>query len=65
VLNATWQRCRVDFMRNSLAHAEKSARRVASAFIAKAFAQATPEAASTQWRSVPDQIRPKVPKLAI
>jgi len=64
VLNATWQRCRVHFMRNALAHAGKSGRRVVSAFIATAFAQETPEAASTQWRSVSDQIRPKVPKLA-
>ncbi|TQX81707.1 MULTISPECIES: IS256 family transposase [Rhizobium] len=62
VLNATWQRCRVHFMRNALAHAGKSGRRVVSAFTA--FAQETPEAASTQWRSVSDQIRPKVPKLA-
>lgn len=61
VLNATWQRCRVHFMRNTLAHAGKSGRRVVSAFIATAFAQETPEAASTQWRSVADQIRPKVP----
>ena len=64
VLNATWQRCRVHFMRNALAHAGKSGRRVVSAFIATAFAQDTPEAASTQWRNVADQIRPKVPKLA-
>lgn len=64
VLSATWQRCRVHFMRNALAHAGKSGRRVVSAFIATAFAQDTPEAASTQWRSVADQIRPKVPKLA-
>jgi transposase-like protein len=64
VLNATWQRCRVHFMRNALAHAGKSGRRVVSAFIATAFAQETPEAASTQWRSVADQIRPKVRKLA-
>jgi putative transposase len=64
VLNATWQRCRVHFMRNALAHAGKSGRRVVSAFIATAFAQETPEAASIQWRSVADQIRPKVPKLA-
>src|SRR6187455_607539 len=64
VLNATWQRCRVHFMRNALAHAGKSGRRVVSAFIATAFAQDTPEAASSQWRSVADQIRPKVPKLA-
>ncbi len=64
VLCATWQRCRVHFMRNALAHAGKSGRRVVSAFIATAFAQDTPEAASTQWRNVADQIRPKVPKLA-
>ena len=51
-------------MRNVLAHAGKSGRRVASAFIATAFAQETPEAASTQWRAVADQIRPRVPKLA-
>ncbi len=39
VMNATWQRCRVHFMRNVLAHAGKSGRRVVSAFIATAFAQ--------------------------
>ncbi|PYE91731.1 mutator family transposase [Rhizobium sp. PP-F2F-G38] len=64
VLSSTWQRCWVHFMRNALAHAGKSGRRVVSAFIATAFAQDTPEAASTQWRNVADQIRPKVPKLA-
>lgn len=64
VLCATWQRCRVHFQRNALAHAGKSGRRVVSAFIATAFAQDTAEAASTQWRAVADQIRPKVPKLA-
>ncbi len=58
------QRCRVHFMRNVLAHAGKSGRRVASAFIATAFAKETAEAASRQWRAVADQIRPKVPKLA-
>jgi len=64
VLSATWQRCRVHFMRSVLAHAGKSGRSAVSAFIATAFAQETPEAASTQWRAVADQIRPKVPKLA-
>ena len=39
VLSATWQRCRVHFMRNALAHAGKSGRRVVSAFVATAFAQ--------------------------
>src|SRR6201746_1624275 len=39
VLNASWQRCRVHFMRNVLAHAGRQGRRVVSAFIATAFAQ--------------------------
>jgi transposase-like protein len=52
------------FIRNVLAHAGKSGRRVVAAFIATAFAQETAEAASAQWRAVADQIRPKVPKLA-
>ncbi|HEY0311392.1 MAG TPA: IS256 family transposase [Allosphingosinicella sp.] len=64
VLSATWQRCRVHFMRNVLAHAGRSGRRVVSAFIATAFAQDDAEAASAQWRRVADQLRPKVPKLA-
>lgn len=64
VLSATWQRCRVHVMRNVLAHAGKSGRRVVSAFIATAFAQDDAEAARAQWRHVADQLRPKVPKLA-
>ncbi len=64
VLNATWQRCRVHFMRNVLAHAGKQGRRVVSAFIATAFAQNDAKAAQAQWRQVADQLRPRVPKLA-
>ena len=64
LLCASWQRCRVHFMRNILAHAGKSGRRVVSAFIGTAFAQETAEAASQQWRAVADQMRPKLPKLA-
>jgi transposase-like protein len=64
VLCATWQRCRVHFMRNALAHAGKSGRRVVSAFMATAFAQDDAEAARQQWRRVADQLRPKLPKLA-
>ena len=63
-MNATWQRCRVHTMRNALAHAGKSSRRVVSAFIATAFAQDSAPAASTQWRKVADQLRPKPPKLS-
>ena len=65
VLSCTWQRCRVHFMRNALAHAGKSGRRVVSAFIATAFAQDDAQTASTQWRGIADQLRPKLPKLAL
>ena len=64
VLCATWQRCRVHFMRNVLAHAGKSGRRVVSAFIGTAFAQDDAKAASAQWRQVADQLRPRARKLA-
>jgi len=64
VLHASWQRCRVHFMRNVLAHAGKQGRRVVSAFIGTAFAQDDAAKASAQWRQVADQLRPRVPKLA-
>ena len=64
VLTASWQRCRVHFMRNVLAHATKSGRRVVSAFIATAFAQDDAEAARGQWRKVADQLRSNTPRLA-
>jgi len=64
VLHASWQRCRVHFMRNALAHAGRQGRRVVAAFIGTAFVQDDAEAASKQWRQVADQLRAKVPKLA-
>ncbi len=64
IMHAGWQRCRVHFMRNALAHAGKSGRRVVSALIGTAFAQEDEAAARTQWRKVADQLRPTVPKLA-
>ena len=65
ILGATWQRCRVHFARNLLAHAGKQGRRVVSAFVATAFAQEDADSAKAQWRQVADQLRPKVPKLAV
>jgi len=64
VMHATWQRCRVHFMRNVSAHAGKSARRVVTAFMGAAFAQDDAASAQSQWRRVADQLRPKLPKLA-
>ena len=69
VLRATWQRCRVHFMRNATAHAGKTQRRIVSAVgrirpTGTAFAEADAPAAHAQWRTVADQLRPRVPKLA-
>ncbi len=48
VFSAIWQRWRVHFARNAMAHAGKSGRRVVPAIIATAYAQETPEAAKGQ-----------------
>lgn len=64
VLKSTWQRCRVHFMRNALAHAGPTQRRVVSAAIATVFAQDDAKAAHEQWRAVADQLRGKFPKLS-
>jgi putative transposase len=64
VLSATWQRCRVHFMRNAMAHAGKTQRRIVSAWVGTAFAQDDAQAARKQWRDVADQLRPRVSKLA-
>jgi len=64
VLSATWQRCRVHFMRNALAYAGKTQKRVVSAWVGTAFAQDDAASARKQWRDVADQMRPRLPKLA-
>ena len=64
VLSATWQRCRVHFLRNALAHAGKGQRQMVLAAINTAFAQDDFKAASVQWRAVADQLREKFPKLS-
>ena len=64
VLSATWQRCRVHFMRNALAYAGKTQKRVVSAWVGTAFAQDDAASAHKQWRDVAGQMRPRVPKLA-
>lgn len=64
VFKATWQRCRVHFMRNALAYAGKGQRQMVLALINTAFAQESAEAVHAQWRVVADQLREKFPKLA-
>ena len=63
VLTATWQRCRVHFLRNALAHAGKGQRQMVLAAINTAFTQESFETATEQWRAVADQLRGKFPKL--
>ncbi len=46
-------------MRNALAHAGRSGRRVVSAFVATACAQDDAESAKQQGRRVADQLRPQ------
>src|SRR5260370_39497412 len=62
VLHASWQRCRVHFMRNVLAHAGKQGRRVVAAFIATAFAQQDDEIAHALRRHSLDPPRAQHPK---
>lgn len=64
VFKATWQRCRVHFMRNALAYAGKGQRQMVLALINTVFAQETADAAHAQWRIVADQLREKFPKLS-
>src|ERR1700676_1311692 len=63
VLKCTWQRCRVHFIRNALAHAGKGQCQMVLAMINTVFAQDTQETAIAQWRTVADQLRAKFPKL--
>jgi putative transposase len=64
VLKASWQRCRVHFLRNALAYANKGQRQMVFALINTIFAQETADAAHAQWRVVVDQLRGKFPRLA-
>ena len=51
-------------MHNGMAHASKMQRRIVSAWIGTAFAQDDADAARSQWRTIADQLRPRVPKRA-
>jgi len=65
VFKATWQRCRVHFIRNVLTYAGKGQRQMVLALINTVFAQESAEAARAQWDTVSDQLRVKFPKLAV
>jgi len=64
VFHAGWQRCRVHFMRNAMAHAGVKSRAMVAAAIRTAFVQETEEAARAEWRAVADRLRAKFRKLS-
>ena len=61
---ATWQRCRVHWMRSALAHVAKGQQAMVAAALRQAFLQTGRAAAGQVWRQVADQLRPRWPKLA-
>jgi transposase-like protein len=64
VLGAAWQRCRVHWMRNALAHVPKGQQTMVAAALRQAFLQADQARRRQVWRQVADQLRPRWPKLA-
>ena len=64
VFNATWQRCRLHFMRTLLAHAGRQGQRLAAAFIGTAFAQDNAAAAKAQCARSPTRCAPSCRKIA-
>ena len=61
---ASWQRCRVHFMRDALALVPKSAQQMVAATIRTVFAQPDAAAAREQWRRVADTFRTRFSRLA-
>jgi transposase-like protein len=63
VLGATWQRCRVHWMRNALAHVGRAQQSMAAAALRRAFLQPDQDGARQTWRHVADQLRERWPML--
>jgi transposase-like protein len=63
VVGATWQRCRVHFMRNALAHVPRGQHTMVAAAIRQTFIQPDHASALQTWRHVADQLRGRWPKL--
>lgn len=61
---ASWQRCRVHFVRNALALVPKSAAQMVAATIRTVFVQPDAATAREHWRRVADSFRARFPKLS-
>jgi putative transposase len=64
VQGASWQRCRVHFMRNALSLVPKATQQMVGATIRTVFAQPDAVSARHQWRRVVDGFRGRFAKLA-
>jgi transposase-like protein len=62
-MNSQWQRCRVHFMRNLLAHVPQGQKELVAAMVRTALAQPTQEEAKKQWREVAQTLKTKFPKV--
>jgi putative transposase len=60
---ASWQRCRVHFMRNALSLVPKTAQQMVGATIRTVFAQPDSESARQQWRRISEGFRSRFPRL--
>ena len=56
VFDATWQRCRVHWMRNALGHVSRGQHTVVAAAIRQAFEQPDRKHAGETWQRVADQL---------
>ena len=63
VMGAAWQRCRVHWMRNALAHVPKGQQTMVAAALRQAFLQEDAANAHRVWRAAADQMRQRWPKL--
>jgi putative transposase len=64
LVGASWQRCRVHFMRNALSLVPKATQQMVGATIRTVFAQPDAASAHHQWRKVADGFRGRFPKLS-
>ncbi len=64
LVGASWQRCRVHWMRNALSYVPKAEQQLVAATIRTVFAQPTPELTREQWRKVSDSFQARYPRLA-
>jgi transposase-like protein len=64
VFSASWQRCRVHFMRNLLATVPKAHQAMVGTLVRQVFVQPDAAGAQEAWRRVADELRTRFPKAA-